>query len=191
MMDEVMKIKMEIVAEVRDGKTGKVKERIVHPCHTFLSNFSNLAVLVFQRGDVATSRTVTDVGGTSRTVRNHTSGITDYTAGTGYKIVCRIGTDNTAFDRDHYDVQTFLAELEYSEYDIQDDGVEKLLKITFAWTNDTGSAKDVWECLMAIRYNDSGDTVRKVGIARDVFLSAINVPNGDVLALGYWITIPW
>ena len=186
-----LKINVKIVAKVIDGKTGKIKEKREVDCHTFLKNFSELALLIFSRGDILTTRSVDDIGGTSRNVSfPSANNFVDYTFASGYKMKCRIGTNTTAFDRDQYDVLTYLASMEYSEYAISDTGSQKGLQITFAWTNTTGVSKDVSEAVLTA-YFYSVAAPYQIAITRDVFAPAITVPNGDVLAMGYVITIPW
>lgn len=192
-MKNELKIDMKIIAKVIDGKTGKVKMKRKIKCHTFLKNFSALALLMFMKGDSIISSTIINQGGTSKTVRASTTTYTvaDFLIASSFKTRCRIGTNTTAFDRDQYDVLTYLAELLYSEYNLSDTGSQKELRITFSWTNDTGVSKDVAEACLGITVLDDASNNQDVNITRDVFDPAITVPNGDVLAMGYVITIPW
>jgi len=191
--NEKVEIKMEIEIKVYDPKTGKVTLERKVPCHTFLKNFSALAHLIIPRGDAIISDTVTDISGNARTATGCGSSapvpFTYVSESPSYKIFSRIGTNTTAFSRNQYDVLTYLAEIAYGNFTLTDTGSQKELRITYAWTNGTGLAKDVSECVLGIWVYVAG--MYKVAISRDVFSPAINVPNGQVLALGYVITVPW
>ena len=177
---------------MRDGKTGKVKLRRKINCHTFLKNFAEMAQLLFIKGDTFRTATIKDSGGTSRSIvsQRNIYAYTERSAAAAYYMRCHIGDSSVAFDRDQYNVISQVTILQYTNYTLSDDGTEKKLTVSFAWTNTSGETKNITEACLLIYLYDAAVTARLVAITRDVF-TAVNLNDGDVIALGYQITIPW
>jgi len=181
-------IKAYIVLKVIDPKGKVVKTKKV-PCHTFLKNFSEIVWIdLFIRGDISNTATVTNTGGVAQAIQH--SNCFYYNPSSSYKLKCTIGTGTQAFDRTQFNVQTLLATLDYTQYDIVDDSTQKTLTISFSYLNSSGSAKDVTEACIVAVYVNTGASAFAMAPSRDVFV-AVNVPNNYTLAIGYVITFPW
>ena len=172
--------------------SGKVVMTKKIPCHTFLKNFAELAwIALFMRGDVTNAATVTLKDSSTKQIKSSYSlSVLGFIVSPSYKCKCRIGTGTQAFNRTDVDVQTYLAEIAYSQFELNDTGAQKTLTITFSWLNDTGASKDVTEACLFAYFNDSGDVKFYMALTRDVF-SAVTVGDGYTLAIGYTITFPW
>ena len=186
-------ITMDLVMQLKDP-SGKVVMEKKLPCHTFLKNFAEIIwIALFLRGNAYNSATVTKREGTSEVLRTTiaTNNIGDYSVAAGCAMRCRIGIGTQAFNRTDFDVQTYEDSLIYAQYEINDDGTQKTLTISFSWLNDTGGSKDITEaCLICYYFGYTSATVKDVALTRDVF-SAVTVADGYTMALGYVITFPW
>jgi len=179
--------------KVFDPKTGKVIKRVRGRSKTFNQNFSRLlAIMMFPRGDATVSMSVTDRGGTARTMESPTTAYPppDYTPATAHRFEVGIGRSDVAFSRTQYNLLDAIAWMDYSTISYTDDGTKVIFEVSGSWYNDTGTTQTVREIGMTGRFTDGGGTVRVIMIARDV-ITAVDVPAGSTIAVAYSVEIPF
>jgi len=188
-----LKIKVQYEVKVIDTKTGKVLKTVKGKGDPFNQNFARLlGLLMFPRGDVETSLSVTDVGGTARTMRSPDPSYppTRYGLAAAYKLELGIGKSTTAFSRTHYNLLDPQAWVDYSTWSLTDDGTKVTVEFSGSWYNDTGATVTINEIGFRCRFLDTANVVRTIMLARDV-ITATNVPAGSTIAVAYAITIPF
>lgn len=183
------KIEYEIELEVKD-KNGKVIKRHKQKGKSFLKNFSELMVTIFMKGDVGVVANYCDKDGVSRTTQTPHESLNpfNYAFSASYKVQCYIGTSNLLFNRNQFYLNNFLDKVTYSNWTDEDDGSFYWVKVTFAWSNATGSSKNIEELAYVIRVGRSG-SIYEVLLTRDV-IGTITVPDNGVLAIGYKFKMP-
>jgi len=187
-----VKIRVRYVVKVVDTKTGKVLKVVKGEGKTFNQNFGRvLGLVMFAIGDTTKSISVTDVGGTARTMKVPT----DYSPGgyspsAAYKFELGVGKSDTAFSRTQYNLLDPPEWVDYSVWDLVDDGTRVTLDVSGSWYNDTGADVVIKEIGMRVRWLDSGNIVRVIMIARDV-ITATTVPAGQTIAVAYAVEIPF
>jgi len=188
-----VKIKVEYTVKVIDTKTGKVLKVVKGEGKTFNQNFARLlGIVMFPKGDGRVSVSLTDTGGTARTMWAPDYGTPplNYDPTAGYKFELGVGKSSVAFDRTHYNLLDLQAWVDYSTWNLTDDGTKVMVEITGAWYNDTGADVTINEIGMRVRWMDSAGVIRTIMIARDV-ITATTVPAGQTIAVAYAITIPF
>jgi len=192
-MRKVLKIEVKYEVKVIDTKTGKVIKTVKGKGRTFNQNFARLlGLMMFPRGDVITSVSVTDTAGTAQTMRaTWTDGTPlNYGTATGYRLDLGVGKSDVAFSRTHYNLLDPQAWVDYATYSLSDDGTKVTVEFSGSWYNDTGATVTIKEIGFRCRFEDSGAVVRTIMLARDV-ITAVDVPAGSTIAVAYAITIPF
>jgi len=190
---EELKIGVKYEVKVIDTKTGKVLKTVRGKGETFNQNFARLlGLLMFPRGDVMTTVSLTDTGGTARTMEAPSASYSplQYGATTGYKLELGLGKSNVAFDRTHYNLLDPQAWVDYSTWNLTDDGTKVTVEFSGSWYNDTGAPVTIQEIGFRCRFLDGGNVIRVIMLARDV-ITAVDVPAGSTIAVAYAITIPF
>jgi len=188
-----VKIRVRYVVKVVDTKTGKVIKVVKGEGKTFNQNFGRvLGLVMFVIGDVRETVSVTDVDGVARTMASpdYTYPPTGYDPAAAYKFELGVGKSGVAFDRTQYNLLDPQAWVDYSVWDLVDDGTKVTLDVSGSWYNDTGVDVTINEIGMRVRWRDSGGTMRIIMIARDV-ITATTVPAGQTIAVAYAIEIPF
>jgi len=186
-------IEVQYEVKVIDPKTGKVLKKVRGKGGTFNQNFGRLlGLMLFPRGDVTTSISVTDTVGTARTMIAPTLGYPPnrYEPDVARRLELVIGRSDVAFSRTQYNVLDYIATMDYSTYSLVDDGTKVTVEFSGSWYNDTGVAETVREIGFICRFSDSGGGVRIIMLARDV-ITPVDVPAGATIAVAYAITIPF
>lgn len=153
---------------------------------------------VYQIQTGATNVTVTDTGGTQRTIGRSTPWYQDIgyvMAGAGVDAFgIQVGTGTTAPSNTDYSLEskitsgTGAGQLEYGSQQITDPAIigEYVdLLLTRDFTNSSGGTVTVNEIGVAIRVADSGGTWRYFLILRDVLSTPKDVLNGETLTVQY------
>jgi len=188
-----LKICVEYEVKVIDTKTGKVIRKVKGKGRTFNQNFARLLGLVmFPRGDVESTVSLTDTGGTARTMRSPDDSYppTRYVVASAYRLELGVGKSSVAFDRTHYNLLDPQAWVDYATFSLTDDGTKVTVEFSGSWYNDTGATVTINEIGFRCRFLDSGNYVRTIMLARDV-ITATDVPAGSTIAVAYAITIPF
>jgi len=192
-MRKELKIEVKYEVKVIDPKTGKVIKTVKGKGASFNQNFARLlGVLMFPRGDVETSVSLTDTGGTARTMRSPDESYppTRYTVGAGYKLELGVGKSTTAFSRTQYNLLDPQAWVDYSTWSLTDDGTKVTVEFSGSWYNDTGADVTINEIGFRCRFLDTANYVRTIMLVRDV-ITATSVPAGRTIAVAYAVTIPF
>jgi len=185
-----IKINVEYKIKVIDNKTGKVVKTLKGKSKTFNLNFARLLGLLFQRGDIGASVSITDTGGVGRTFSNNTYyNPLNVATAAGNKLRFHIGSSNTPFDRAHYEMQALISTFDYSTWSLTDDGTKVKVDISGSWLN-PGPSVTVREIGFDVVFSDSGYNNRRVLLARDVIPDTV-VDAGRTIAVAYSITIPF
>jgi len=190
---EGLKIHVQYTVKVIDTKTGKVLKTVKGKSKTFNQNFARLlGLLMFPRGDVEPAVSVTDTGGTARTMRSpsDTYPPTYYTAGVAYRLELGVGKSDVAFDRTHYNLLDPQAWVDYATFSLTDDGTKVTVEFSGSWYNDTGLTVTIQEIGFRCRFRDDAGYICAIMLARDV-ITATDVPAGSTIAVAYAITIPF
>jgi len=190
---EALKIQVEYEVKVIDAKTGKVLKTVKGQGGSFNQNFARLlGLLMFPRGDVLRTVSLTDVGGTARTMRSpyETYNPVDYPPSTGYELELGVGKSDVAFSRTHYNLLDPQAWVDYSTFSMEDDGTKVTVEFSGSWYNDTGALVTIKEIGFRCRFEDNTGAIRVIMLARDV-ITATDVPAGSTIAVAYAITIPF
>jgi len=188
-----LKIGVQYEVKVIDPKTGKVIKTVRGKGGSFNQNFARLlGLLMFPPGDVERTTSLTDVGGTARTMRAPDGAYSplNYTVSAGYKLELGVGKSSVAFDRTHYNLLDLQAWVDYSTFSMTDDGTKVTVEFSGSWYNDTGLTVTIKEIGFRCRFTDQGNVVRTIMLARDV-ITAVDVPAGSTIAVSYAITIPF
>jgi len=190
---EGLKILVQYTVKVIDTKTGKVLKTVKGKSKTFNQNFARmLGIVMFPRGDVTVTVSVTDSGGTAHTLESPTTAYppTCYPVETGKAFKLGIGKSDVAFARTQYNLVDPQAWVAYSTWNLTDDGTKVTVEMSGSWYNDTGALVTIREIGMLARLIDGVGTEFWCMIARDV-ITATDVPAGSTIAVAYAITIPF
>jgi len=193
MQKGAVRLLVEYEVKVFDPKTGKVIKRVRGRSKTFTQHFSRLlAIMMFPRGDATVSMSVTDYGGTARTMRAPTTVYAppQYDPATGYRFNVGIGRSDVAFSRTHYNLLDLIDWVPYSTISYVDDGTKVVFEVSGSWYNDTGVTQTVKEIGMLGLFRDDAGVVRWIMLARDV-ITAVDVPADRTIAVAYSVTIPF
>jgi len=188
-----LELQVEYEVKVFDPKTGKVIKRVRGRSKSFTQNFSRLlAMMTFPRGDAAVSMSITDHGGTARTMRAplYTYNPIEYDPVTGYAFQVGVGRSNVAFSRTQYNLLSLIAWVPYSTISYVDDGTKVVFEVSGSWYNDTGTLQTVKEIGMSGLFLDYGGAEYWIMLVRDV-ITAVDVPAGSTIAVAYSVTIPF
>jgi len=188
-----VELKVEYTVKVIDTKTGKVLKVVKGEGKTFNQNFARvLGIMMFSRGDARVTVSLTDTGGTARSMwaPDYDTSPLNYDPAVGYRFKLGVGKSNVAFDRTHYNLLDPLAWFDYSIWNLTDDGIKVKVEVSGSWYNDTGVDVTVNEIGMVIRLKDVDGYIRVIMIARDV-ITATTLPAGQTIAVAYAITIPF
>jgi len=188
-----LKIDVRYEVKVIDPKTGKVLKIVKGKVGTFNQNFSRLlGLLMFPRGDVETTVSLTDTGGTARTMRSpdDSNPPTLYAVTVAYRLEIGIGKSAVAFNRTHYNLLDPQAWVDYATYSLQDNGTKVTVEFSGSWYNDTGATVTIKEIGFRCRFRDQAGYIRTIMLARDV-ITATDVPAGSTMAVAFAITIPF
>jgi len=188
-----LKICVEYEVKVIDTKTGKVIRKVKGKGGTFNQNFARLLGLVmFPRGDVMETVSVTDVWGGARTMESPSTAYspTTYSIKTGYELLLGVGKSDVAFNRTHYNLLDPQAWVDYSTFSMVDDGTKVTIEFSGSWYNDTGATVTIKEIGIRCRFADGDGYIVPFMIARDV-ITPVDVPAGSTIAVAYAITIPF
>jgi len=187
-----VKIRVRYTVKVIETKTGKVLKVVKGEGKTFNQNFARvLGIVMFPAGDATKSVSVTDVDGVARTMEApSTESPPDYSPFAGARLEIGVGKSDVPFDRTHYNLLDPQAWVDYSVWDLVDDGTKVTLDISGSWYNDTGATVTIKEIGIRVWWSDTVPAVRIVMIARDV-ITATDVPAGQTIAVAYAIEIPF
>jgi len=189
---EGVKLEVEYVVKVID-ENGKVVKVVKGKGKTFNQNFARvLGILMFPVGDVTRTVSVTDVGGTARTLGapREPYSPNNYAPVAGWKFELGVGESDVAFSRTQYNLLDPLAWVDYSTHTLTDDGTKVKVDISGSWYNDTGVDVTAREIGMRVYWVDTGGYMRVIMIARDVIAPTV-VGAGKTIAVAYSITIPF
>jgi len=189
------KVELQVKYEVKvfDPKTGKVIKKVKGKSGSFNQNFARLlAILMFPRGDAGVSMSITDRGGTARTMQAPREPYSplNYVVATGYRFEVGVGRSNVAFSRTQYNLLDPLGWVDYSTYSITDDGTKVVFRVSGSWYNATGVTQTAQEIGMTGRFMATDGSVYIIMIARDV-ITPTDVPDGLAIAISYEVTIPF
>jgi len=188
-----VKIRVRYTVKVIDTKTGKVLKVVKGEGKTFNQNFGRmLGMLMLVRGDVRVSVSLTDVDGTARTMwaPDFDRPPFRYGAGVDARLEVGVGKSDVAFSRTHYNLIDPQAWVDYSVWNLTDDGTKVVVEISGSWYNDTGADVVIKEIGMRVFWLDNAGYLRCIMIARDV-ITATTVPAGQTIAVAYAVTIPF
>lgn len=176
--------------ELRD-KNGVLLSRRIVPCHSYVK----FVMLYFQTNFMnASSYTATDTGGTSRTLRCTQGGSGDRPNGscaagatdTTYGIV--VGTGQTAVSPADTKLGTQIGhgtssgQLQYggtSFSSVSTTSTQSKFSVTRGFTNGSGASVTLYEIGVYVNFNDTGQTIRKFCLIRDLQTQTVN--NGATL----------
>jgi len=188
-----VKLRVRYTVKVIETKTGKVLKVVKGEGKTFNQNFSRLlGITMFVRGDDRVSVSLTDVDGVACTMWAPDYGTSplNYDPAVGWRFDLGVGKSDVAFSRTQYNLIDPQAWVDYSVWNLTDDGTKVMVEISGSWYNDTGADVVIKEIGMRAWWLDSGGTKRNIMIARDV-ITATTVPAGQTIAVAYAIEIPF
>jgi len=190
---EGLKIGVRYEVKVIDTKTGKVLKVVKGEGKTFNQNFSRLlGIVMFSKGDGRVSVSLTDIDGTARTMwaPDYGESPCSYDPTVDLRFRVGLGKSDVAFSRTQYNLLDPQAWVDYSVWDLVDDGTKVTLDVTGSWYNDTGVDVVIKEIGMCLAWQDKFGTEYRIMIARDVITATV-VPAGSTIAVAYAITIPF